>query len=58
MTGSTTFPAVGFHKMIDVEFGSKTHVNTCALVVTLRAQELYDPVSFWSTHRLSDRIKV
>jgi len=48
MTGSTTVPAVGFNKKIDVEIGSTTHVNTCALVVTLQAQELDDPVNHYS----------
>ena len=28
-------PAVGFHKVIDVEFGDTLRVNTCALVLTL-----------------------
>ena len=48
MTSSTTVLAVGFHKMIDVEFGSTTHVNTCALVVTFRAQEFDEPVNHYS----------
>ena len=38
LTGSTMMPAVGFHKLVDVDFGSVTFVNTCALWVTLKLE--------------------
>ncbi|XP_061190391.1 uncharacterized protein LOC133198297 [Saccostrea echinata] len=39
LTGATHIPACGFHKSIDVEFGSTTNINTCALCLTLEVKE-------------------
>ncbi|KAH3692973.1 hypothetical protein DPMN_193310 [Dreissena polymorpha] len=45
LTGS-----VGFHKVIDVEFGDTLRVNTCALVLTLAEvpREVEDVVQHYS----------
>ena len=40
LTGSTHIPAIGFHKTIDVDFGESIKVNTCALGLTLKTNEL------------------
>ncbi|KAH3740992.1 hypothetical protein DPMN_047710 [Dreissena polymorpha] len=50
LTGSATMPAVGFHKVIDVEFGDTLRVNTCALVLTLAEvpREVEDVVQHYS----------
>lgn len=43
LTGSTHIPATGFHKLIDVDFGEVTCVNTCALCLTLKTQKEMSP---------------
>lgn len=43
LTGSTSIPAIGFHKQIDVCFGTSTFVNTCALALTLKVQPQLSP---------------
>ncbi|XP_052094530.1 uncharacterized protein LOC127730269 isoform X2 [Mytilus californianus] len=51
LTGSTAIPAIGFHKPIDVCFGSRTFVNTCALALTLEVRPELAPaeaVKFYS----------
>ncbi|KAH3855323.1 hypothetical protein DPMN_097889 [Dreissena polymorpha] len=50
MTGSSEIPAVGFHKLIDIEFGLEERVNTCALCVTLKhlTPMAEDPVLYFT----------
>jgi glutaredoxin-related protein len=52
LTGSTHIPACGFHKSIDVDFGSSTIVNTCALCLTLevkRGMRQEDVVEYYTS---------
>ncbi|XP_052066002.1 uncharacterized protein LOC127705688 isoform X2 [Mytilus californianus] len=51
LTGSTIIPAIGFHKLIDVDFADSTFVNTCALALTLKTQpdlSSEDAVSYYT----------
>ncbi|KAH3701224.1 hypothetical protein DPMN_076207 [Dreissena polymorpha] len=50
MTGSSEIPALGFHKLIDIEFWLEERVNTCALCVTLKhlTPMVEDPVLYFT----------
>ncbi|CAC5413666.1 unnamed protein product [Mytilus coruscus] len=51
LTGSTIIPAIGFHKLIDVNFADSTFVNTCALALTLKTHpdlSSEDAVSYYT----------
>ncbi|CAC5395883.1 unnamed protein product [Mytilus coruscus] len=51
LTGSTIIPAMGFYKLIDVNFADSTFVNTCALALTITTQleqSSEDAVSYYT----------
>ena len=50
LTGSTHIPVICFHKKIDVDFGESIKVNTCALALTLKLNDLSgeDAVKFYT----------
>ncbi|CAC5416076.1 unnamed protein product [Mytilus coruscus] len=51
LTGSIIIPAIGFHKLINVDFTDSTFANTCALALTLKRQRdlsSEDAVSYYT----------